>query len=229
MINLLTEELGFPPTYPLPPLLSSESAHTTPEPIGSLAEEEEDAEGSAPADSESSDDDYVDEEPAPSADNEPLDADMADASFEDPTAPAAARSPSVATAVPKTPQEAPVLAPPLQDATATAPDHSVSPAFQDSGFAIGLAGSPPLSKQGRPPFSRRRARRLARADPALAPAANGAVPDLPSTSVAPLGEMSGRDLGTHKRLKAVRTIYLSPLYRDFAKHFPLLLPQQQLL
>ncbi|EIW52212.1 uncharacterized protein TRAVEDRAFT_53636 [Trametes versicolor FP-101664 SS1] len=58
-----------------------------------------------------------------------------------------------------------------------------------------------------------------------APAANGAVPDLPSTSVAPIGEMSGQDLGTHKRLQAVRAIYLSPLYRDFAKHFSLLLPQ----
>lgn len=188
-------------------------------------EEEEDAEGGTPADSESSDDDYVDEEPALSADNEPLDADMADASFEDPTTQPAARSQSVATTVPKAPQEAPVSAPPLQDATATAPDRSVSPAFQDSRFAIGLANSPPLWKQGRPLLSHCHATRLPHADPALAPAANGAVPDLPSTSVAPIGEMSGRDLGTHKRLQAVRAIYLSPLYCDFAKHFSLLLPQ----
>lgn len=135
VIDLLTEELGFPPTYPLTPLPSSESATTAPEPIGSVAEEEEDAEGGAPAGSESSDDDYVDEEPALSADNEPLDADMADASFEDPTGQPAARSLSVATTVPKAPQEAPVSAPPLQDATATAPDRSVSPIFQDPGFA----------------------------------------------------------------------------------------------
>ncbi|EIW57564.1 uncharacterized protein TRAVEDRAFT_48603 [Trametes versicolor FP-101664 SS1] len=147
VIDLLTEELGFPPTNLLPPLPSSESATTTPEPIGSVAEEkeeeeEEDAEGNAPvttqdrvvtgivhpraqrppADSESSDNDYIDKELAPSADNKPLDADMVDVSFKAPIAQPAAHTPSVATAVPKAPQEAPALALPLLDTTKIAPN-----------------------------------------------------------------------------------------------------------
>lgn len=119
---------------------------------------------------------------------------------------------------------APADAPPDAVAEPSSP-RGYSPAFQDSGFVVGIAGSPPLSKQGRPPLSRRRAAALRLAylsahPPSVAPVADPTDPD-----VAPLGIMGEHEYMRHRELQKVRAQFLLPLLREFTEVFPFLFPQ----
>lgn len=119
---------------------------------------------------------------------------------------------------------APAAAPPDTVAEPSSP-RSYSPAFQDSGFAVGLADSPPLSKQGRPPLSRRRAAALRLAYLSAHPPSVASVADPTGPDVAPLGLMDDREYMRHRELQQVRAQFLLPLLREFTEVFPYLLPQ----